>query len=129
MMDMAACLRGQGRLRESAALYADALGGRVEVLGTSHADTLWAMNNLGLLLEDLGDPTAAIAMHREALRGQEALLGIRHKHTCWTREIIGRLEKRLDSHLSPVSDLLPLSASAERDRTEETGSTILEDEF
>jgi tetratricopeptide (TPR) repeat protein len=128
MMDLAACLRGQGRLRESAALYADALEGRVEVLGTSHADTLWAMNNLGLLLEDLGDLTGAIAMHREALRGQEALLGISHKHTSWTQEIIGRLERRLDGHLSPVSDLLPLWASSKRDQTEETGFTILEDE-
>jgi hypothetical protein len=89
------------------------------------------MNDLGLLLEDLGDLTGAIAMHREALRGQEALLGISHKHTSWTQEMIDRLERkrRPDSHLSPVSELLPLWARPKRDQTEESGSTILEDGF
>ena len=91
-MDKAACYREQGRFKESADLYKKAMEGREAVLGFSHADTLWAMNNYGLVLSDLGEKDAALSMQRRALGGQEKILGTKHKHYLWTKRFLEDIE-------------------------------------
>lgn len=79
--------------RKSAEMYRKPLDGRVEVFGMNYTDTLWAMNNLGIVLEQLGDIDSALALQQKALCIQTELLGRHHKHTFWTTEALGRFRK------------------------------------
>lgn len=90
-MDIAVCYLEQGKLNESAQLYQQALDGRMKVLGIRQVDTAWACNNAAVVLEKLGDISAALALQEKALRSQTELLGEKHEFTQWTRDAVNRL--------------------------------------
>ena len=62
-------------------LCREALEVQRETLGGRHPDTLTSINNLGILLQDKGDLTAAEPLLREVLEGQRETLGSRHPST------------------------------------------------
>ncbi len=64
---------------------------RVIVLGPLHPDTLWTLNDIGLLYESLGKMDEAKQQHAEALEGQTNVLGAEHAHTLWTASTLERL--------------------------------------
>ena len=74
-------------------MYSKALQGRETVLGLKHADTLWAVNNLALALEGLGQIVVAKGLQERVLRGQTEVLGRDHPHTVWSRDAFIRLSK------------------------------------
>jgi tetratricopeptide (TPR) repeat protein len=109
-MDKAGCYRGQGRPRESVALYRRALKGREKALGLKHADTLWAVNDAGLVLAELGQINEAKCMQERALSGQMEVLGPEHRHTLWTKRVLDELNKGLSG--SGVKDCAPFHQSS-----------------
>lgn len=108
MTDLGRCYRDQGRLLEAYDVQQKAIGLRTKVLGAHHADTLWSINDLGIVLEQLGQFVEAERVHTLALQGQALTLGESNKHTDWTRQALTRLKIRIavepDTHsLEPSS--------------------------
>mgnify|MGYP003319805079 CR=1 FL=1 len=66
---------------EARPLYEEALEGRRAELGDRHPDTLSSINNLGMLLQDLGKLEDAEPLLRRALEGTDAALGKSHPST------------------------------------------------
>ena len=55
-----------GKLEEALPLKRESLAVKRKVLGDRHPDTLLSVNNLGVLLNDLGRATSNVRMPREA---------------------------------------------------------------
>ena len=62
-------------------MYRETLEVQRETLGNQHPDTLTSIGNLGVLLEEMGDPVAAELLSREALEASRETLGNRHPNT------------------------------------------------
>lgn len=76
MPSLNGCLSGLACLR----LTSDLMRGDIRSLVNHELrNAEFGDDELGLLLENLGDLAFAMAMHEEALRGQEAWLGTSHK--------------------------------------------------
>jgi hypothetical protein len=71
---------------------------RSRILGSYHADTLWSMNSLALVLKDLSRKDEARLRRVRALQGQILCLGKNHVHTKWTQEARQRLEEMENPH-------------------------------
>eukprot|EP01045_Picozoa_sp_COSAG04_P031801 COSAG04_NODE_6014_length_1431_cov_34.877778_2_plen_278_part_00 len=70
-----------GDLKNSLALYTEALDGRRRVQGNDHADTQQAMGYVSIVLIRLGEGERALALRKEALNGRRRLLGPNHPDT------------------------------------------------
>jgi len=73
--------RSQAALDEAERLWRHVWERREATLGKAHPDTLTAMNNLGNLLRDAGQCSAAIPLNRRAYAGLLALHGDSHPMT------------------------------------------------
>ncbi len=71
---------------------------RSRILGSYHADALWSMNSLALVLKDLSRKDEARLRRVRALQGQILCLGKNHVHTKWTQEARQRLEEMENPH-------------------------------
>ncbi|KAH6983683.1 hypothetical protein BKA56DRAFT_482570, partial [Ilyonectria sp. MPI-CAGE-AT-0026] len=54
---------------------------RQRILGDEHPDTISAMSNLAITLEDQGQLDKAARMMREVLKKRQRILGDKHLHT------------------------------------------------
>ena len=67
-----------------------------ETLGSRHPNTLFSINNLGLLLKAKGDLAAAEPLYREALEGKRETLGDLHPSTLTSRNHLGALLQKME---------------------------------
>lgn len=87
---MAKCLSQLGRADEAFDTRKRILELRIRVNGRAHADTLWAMNSLGLCYEGRGEMGEAGRWHMEAWGGQRRLFGEGHAHVRWSEGALRR---------------------------------------
>lgn len=71
----------------------------VDKMLSYHPDTLWSLNNHGVVLELIGRRDEALDLQKKALPGQREVLGHEHKHTLWTLEVVCRLERTISGNM------------------------------
>jgi hypothetical protein len=79
---------GSRQALEALQLLLQVVKGRTRTLGELHADTLWSVNDVGLILTQCGRRSEPKAFHEKALRGQISSLGEEHKRTMWTKGLL-----------------------------------------
>jgi tetratricopeptide (TPR) repeat protein len=86
----------QGRVGEAEQMFIQALQGKTEVLGPTHAITLDTVNSLGLLYAYSSKLCEAEKLYEQALRGKEKLHGLTHLSTLATVNNLGNLYRAQD---------------------------------
>ncbi|GMH88056.1 hypothetical protein TL16_g11045 [Triparma laevis f. inornata] len=70
-----------GECEKAIKVYERYLAGQMKVLGEDHKDTLFTLNNLGIVYDELKDYEKALEYYERALKGFERLMGKTHPDT------------------------------------------------